>query len=288
MKKNVFQISDRHTVRLGAFRRLAYTEWGKAENPRVAVCVHGMTRNARDFDAFAEALGDSHRVLCIDLAGRGESDWLREANGYMPATYISDIRSLLASLELVEVDWIGTSLGGSLGMLIAGDEGALSRSLVRRLVLNDIGPFLPASGMEPIAERVGRAPNFKDLEEAEEYQRQVCAEWGELNDETWMHLTLHSLRRHGDGGFTYHHDPAIGDALRAHGPMRDIELWPWWRRIECPVLALRGDESKILPAKTAAEMRQDGAEVIEYPGIGHTPSLMAAEQIAAVTDWLRA
>ena len=201
----------------------------------------------------------------------------------MPATYISDIRRLLASLELVEVDWIGISLGGSLGMLISDDEGAVARSLV----LDDIGPFLPASGMEPIAERVGRAPNFENLEKAEEYQRQVCAEWGELNDETWMHLTLHSLRRHGDGGFTYHHDPAIGDALRAHGPMRDIELWQWWRRIECPVLALRGDESKILPAETAAEMRQDGAEVIEYPGIGHTPPLMEAEQIAAVTDWLR-
>ncbi len=287
MRKGHFQIADRYADRLGAFRRLAYTEWGDADNPRVAVCVHGMTRNGRDFDALAEALSASHRVLSIDLPGRGESDWLREAGGYVPATYVSDIRGLLASLGVAEVDWIGTSLGGSLGMLVAGDEDAVARGLVRRLVLNDIGPLLPASGMQPIADRVGRAPDFADLAAAEIYQKQVCAEWGALSDETWMHLTRHSLRPRDGGGFAYHHDPAIGDSLRANGPMRDIELWPWWRRIECPVLALRGAQSNILLAKTAAEMRQDGAKIIEYPGIGHAPSLTVAEQIAAVTDWLR-
>jgi pimeloyl-ACP methyl ester carboxylesterase len=287
MRKGHFQIADRFADRLGDFRRLAYTDWGDAENQRVAVCVHGMTRNARDFDFFAEALSESHRVLCLDLPGRGGSDWLRETGGYTPATYIADIRGLLASLNIDEVDWIGTSLGGSLGMLVAGDEDAVSRGLVRRLVLNDIGPLVPASGMEPIADRVGRAPNFDDLDTAEDYQKQVCGEWGNLSDETWMHLTLHSLRPRDDGGFAYHHDPAIGDVLRANSPMRDIELWPWWRRIECPILALRGAESKILLPETAAEMRQDGAEVIEYPGIGHTPSLIVAEQIDAVTGWLR-
>ena len=287
MRKAHFQIADRYADRLGGFRRLAYTEWGAADNPRVAVCVHGMTRNGRDFDAFAEALSASHRVLCIDLAGRGVSDWLREAAGYSLPTYIADIRGLLASQKLTEVDWIGTSLGGSIGMIIAGDEDAVARGLIRRMVLNDIGPFLPKSGMAPIADRVGRAPNFEDLEAAEVYQRKVCAEWGELSDETWMHLTLHSLRPQDGGGFAYHHDPAIGDALRASGPLQDIEMWPWWRRIECPMLVLRGAESKILPAETAAEMKADGAELIEYPGIGHTPSLTVDEQIAAVTAWLR-
>ena len=288
MRKAHFQIADRHADRLGGFRRLAYTEWGAADNPRVAVCVHGMTRNGRDFDIFAEALSASHRVLCIDLAGRGVSDWLREAAGYSLATYIADIRGLLASQKLTEVDWIGTSLGGSIGMIIAGDEDAVARSLIRRMVLNDIGPFLPKSGMAPIADRVGRAPVFEDLEAAEVYQRKVCAEWGELSDETWMHLTLHSLRPQDGGGFAYHHDPAIGDALRAAGPMQDIEMWQWWRRIECRILVLRGAKSKILPAETAAEMKADGAELIDYPGIGHTPSLMVDEQIAAVVAWLGA
>ncbi len=288
MRKRYFQIADHQAERLGAFRRLAYSEWGDADNPRVAVCVHGMTRNGRDFDALAEALCASHRVLAIDLAGRGESDWLREAGGYVPATYVLDIGALLASLGVAEVDWIGTSLGGSLGMLTAGAEDAVARGLVRRLVLNDIGPLVPASGMAPIAERVGLAPDFDDLAAAEIYQREVCAEWGELSDEAWMHLTLNSLRRRDGGGFAYHHDPAIGAALRAKGAPRDVELWPWWRRIECPVLALRGAQSNILLASTAAEMRRDGAEVIEYPGIGHAPSLMVAEQIEAVTGWLRA
>ncbi len=288
MRKRYFQIADRQAERLGAFRRLAYSEWGDADNPRVAVCVHGMTRNGRDFDALAEALCASHRVLAIDLAGRGESDWLREAGGYVPATYVLDIGALLASLGVAEVDWIGTSLGGSLGMLTAGAEDAVARGLVRRLVLNDIGPLVPASGMASIAERVGLAPDFDDLAAAEIYQREVCAEWGELSDEAWMHLTLNSLRRRDGGGFAYHHDPAIGAALRAKGALRDVEMWPWWRRIECPVLALRGAQSNILLASTAAEMRRDGAEVIEYPGIGHAPSLMVAEQIEAVTGWLRA
>ncbi len=288
MRKGEIEISDRFAERLGAFRRLAYTEWGAADNPRIAICVHGMTRNCHDFDQFAEALGETHRVISVDLPGRGGSDWLRTSDGYHPVTYISDLRTLLASLGATEVDWIGTSLGGSLGMMIAGDEDPVGRGLIRRLVLNDIGPLLPASGMEPIADRVGRAPDFADLEEAEAYQRQVCAEWGELSDETWMHLTLHSLRRKDDGGFAYHHDPGIGDSLRAMGPMRDIELWPWWRRIDCPVLVLRGAESNILLAETAAEMKQDGAEVIEYPGIGHTPSLMVEDQIEAVTAWLNA
>ena len=288
MRKRYFQIADHQAERLGAFRRLAYSEWGDADNPRVAVCVHGMTRNGRDFDALAEALCASHRVLAIDLAGRGESDWLREAGGYVPATYVLDIGALLASLGVAEVDWIGTSLGGSLGMLTAGAEDAVARGLVRRLVLNDIGPLVPASGMAPIAERVGLAPDFDDLAAAEIYQREVCAEWGELSDEAWMHLTLNSLRRRDGGGFAYHHDPAIGAALRAKGALRDVEMWPWWRRIKCPVLALRGAQSNILLAETAAEMRRDGAEVIEYPGIGHAPSLMVAEQIEAVTGWLRA
>ncbi len=288
MRKAHFQIADRYADLLGGFRRLAYTEWGEADNPRVAVCVHGLSRNGRDFDAFAEALCPSHRVICIDLAGRGESDWLREMAGYSPATYLADIRTLLASLKLTEVDWIGTSLGGSLAMLIAGDEDAVARGLIRRLVLNDIGPHVPAGGMEPIAERVGRAPVFDDLEAAEAYQKQACAEWGSLSDETWMHLTLHSLRPQDGGGFAYHHDPVIGDALRAAGAMRDIDLRPWWRRIECPVLVLRGAESNILLAETAAEMKADGAELIEYPGIGHTPSIMVDEQIEAVTGWLRA
>ena len=288
MRNGYFQIADRQAERLGAFRRLAYSEWGAPDNPRIALCVHGLTRNGRDFDALAEPLSTTHRVLAIDLAGRGESDWLRDAGGYAPATYLSDIGTLLASLGVTEVDWIGTSLGGSLGMLTAGAEGGVARGLVRRLVLNDIGPLVPASGMVPIAERVGLAPDFDDLAAAEIYQREVCAEWGELSDEAWMHLTLNSLRRRDGGGFAYHHDPAIGAALRAKGALRDVEMWPWWRRIECPVLALRGAQSNILLAATAAEMRRDGAEVIEYPGIGHAPSLMVAEQIEAVTGWLRA
>lgn len=289
MRERAHRITDVNGPTSGSERQLAYTEWGDSGNPKVALCVHGLTRNARDFDALAGALSASHRVLCVDVAGRGRSDWLSGAEHYRPETYLADLRSLLADLGVSEVDWVGTSMGGVLGMRVAGSKDLAERRVVRRLVLNDIGPFLPAAGMAPIADRVGRAPPFADLAAAETYQKEVCAEWGALTDAQWQHLARHSVRAAEGGGYAYHHDPAIGDAVRAGGPMADVAFWELWDRIACPVLVMRGARSEILLAETPEEMksRGPGATVIELPGIGHAPSLMRDDEIAAVVGWLR-
>lgn len=271
-------------------RKLAFVDWGAAGNERVAVCVHGLTRNSRDFDWLAASLSATHRVLAVDVAGRGRSEWLEQPSGYAIETYIGDIFELLADLGIGEVDWIGTSMGGIMGIAVAGHEDEAVRGAIRRLVLNDIGPFLPSAPMTQLAQRVGRAPLFPDMAAVEAYQHEVCAEWGDLPADRWAHLAEHSVREVEAGGFAYHHDPRIGDVVRAKSPVPDLDIWPVWDRITCPVMLLRGAESAILPADVADEMtrRGPGAERIDYPGIGHTPSMMVEDQIAAVTGGLNA
>lgn len=268
-------------------RRMAYTEWGDAANPRVALCVHGMTRNGRDFDVLAAALAPTHRVLCVDVAGRGKSDWLDDKAGYMVGTYVRDLAGLLGQLGVTAVDWIGTSMGGIIGMTVAASPEPALRPLVRRLVLNDIGPFLPGRGMMRIAEFVGRAPGFADLAAAERYQREINAPWGALSEAQWAHLARHAVRADAAGGYRIHYDPALGEALR-QGPIPDLDIWTLWDEIRCPVFVLRGGESDILLPETAAEMRVrgPGAEVFEVPGVGHAPALMDQAQIGAIRRWL--
>jgi len=270
-------------------RKLGYVEWGDSSNSRVAVCVHGLTRNCRDFDWLARSLAETHRVLAIDVAGRGRSEWPATPAGYALDIYIDDIRELLVHLGIAEVDWVGTSMGGVMGMLVAGSAAADERCLIRKLVLNDIGPFLASAPMTALAARVGHATSFADMGEAEAYQREVCSAWGTLPADRWVRLAEHSVREVESGGYTYHHDPRIGDVVRARMPAPDLDIWPIWDRIECPVLVTRGADSEILSASTASEMtgRGPGATLVEYPGIGHTPSLMVDDQIATVVDWIR-
>jgi pimeloyl-ACP methyl ester carboxylesterase len=175
-------------------------------------------------------------------------------------------------------------MGGLIGMMLAAQPG----SPVRRLILNDVGPFLPAAAVERIAAYVGDAPRFGSVEEAEAYLRRVHARFGPLGPELWRRLAEHSVRRLPDGGFALHYDPAIGASFR-QAPAQDVVLWPVWQRVRCPVLVLRGAESDLLSARTAQEMREGNAEVqvVKIPGVGHAPSLMVPEQIEVVRAWLR-
>lgn len=267
------------------WRRLAYYEWGEARNPRVALCVHGLSRNARDFDWLARGLARSHRVIAVDCPGRGKSERLKDPAGYQQATYIEDVRDLLKHLGIAEVDWIGTSMGGLMGMTAAASDA--SKGMVRRLVLNDIGPFLPGKAMDRIGTYVGRAPLFADLEAAKAYQATVTAEWHALTEAQRDHLARHSVRPHKDGGYEIHYDPAIGAPLHK-GPVPDLNIWERWDAVACPVLVLRGAASEVLLPETAAEMtrRGPGATVVEIPGVGHTPSLMTEGQIGAIARFL--
>ncbi len=267
----------------GGFHRMRYTEWGDSDNPRVLICVHGLTRNGRDFDIFAAAMESDYRVLCPDVVGRGQSDWLSDKAGYAYPQYLADMAVLIARSGAERVDWVGTSMGGLIGMLLA----AQPNSPIRKLVINDVGPFIPRAALQRIATYVGTAPSFANLARMESHIRVVSAPFGPLSDAQWHHLTVHAARRRPDGGYEFAYDPDIAEPFRNHAST-DIDLWPFWERISCPVLTLRGAESDLLLHADAVAMtrRGPGAELLEFAGIGHAPMLMDDSQIEPVRDWL--
>lgn len=263
------------------FLDLAWVEWGPPDGAPV-VCVHGLTRNGRDFDALAEALAAAGRhVLCPDLPGRGRSAWLPDPALYQPPVYVAALAHLLARLE-GEVDWVGTSLGGICGIALAATPG----NPIRRLVLNDIGSHVPRPAMARIRDYLGGDTAFPSLAALEAHLRQVHAPFGPLTDAQWHHLAETSARPAEGGGVRLHYDPAIAEPIRAAEPAA-IELAPYWQHVTAPTLVIRGAESDLLLAETAAEMaRRPGVRIAEIPGCGHAPALMAAEQIALVSEFL--
>jgi pimeloyl-ACP methyl ester carboxylesterase len=263
------------------FHSLAWTEWGPPDGAPV-LCVHGLTRTGRDFDALGGALaGQGRRVLCPDLPGRGESDWLADPNLYQVPTYVAALSHLLARLE-GEVDWVGTSLGAICGIAVAAMPG----HRIRRLVLNDLGFHVPQPAMARIRDYLGGTTDFADLPALEAHLRQVHAPFGPLTDAQWRHLAEVSARPAGGGRMRLHYDPAIAAPIRAAEPMA-LELAPFWQRVTVPTLVIRGAESDLLLAETAAEMaRRPGVRLAEIPGCGHAPALLAADQIALVLEFL--
>ncbi len=266
------------------FHRLHYTEWGSPGDP-VVICVHGLSQNARSFDALADKLAATHHVACLDVVGRGKSDWLENPAGYNYAQYMADANALIARLGVDRVDWVGTSMGGLVGLMLA----AMANSPVRRLVINDIGPFVPQAALKRIGSYMTQDNRFADMAAFEAYLRKVYAPFGLLSDDQWQRIASHGARQNDDGTISPSYDPAIADAFR-QGPMSDVDLWPFWDSITCPTLVLRGADSDILLTETAREMTQRGpnAKVIEFAGIGHAPTLQGGDQIAAVEEFLNA
>jgi pimeloyl-ACP methyl ester carboxylesterase len=268
---------------------MAYREWGDPMAARVVICVHGLTRSGRDFDTLAAALAEAGcRVVCPDVVGRGDSGWLADPAGYGFPQYLADMTVLLARLEVEAVDWVGTSMGGLIGMMMA----AQPENPLRRLVLNDVGPFLPKAALERIAGYVGHDPRFADLAAAEAYIRDVHGGFGALADREWRHLAETSVvaaEAEEDGALRLRYDPGIGAGFRAR-PVEDVDLWAVWDRIAVPSLVLRGADSGLLLPETAAEMTRRGprAELVEIAGCGHAPALMDVSQITLVRDWLSA
>ncbi len=267
------------------FHRIAYTQWGNGHNNRVVVCVHGVTRNGRDFDYLARDLCDDYRVACPDLAGRGHSHWLIDPDDYTLPVYIADMAAMIARLGVERVDWVGTSLGGLIGMALA----AQPNSPINSLVINDIGPFVPCQALKPIADYISREQPFDDFDGLKKYLMEVHATFGKLTDQQWDHLARHSGRRNEDGSWRLHYDPAIAVNFRKSAA-EDIDLWQLWQEIDCPVLILRGEDSRILPRPVAEEMIERGpaADLVEFPGVGHAPALMDEIQIDTIRHWLMA
>jgi pimeloyl-ACP methyl ester carboxylesterase len=264
--------------------RIAYWEHGDPKNQNVLVCVHGLGRCARDFDALAQALSGNYRVICPDVAGRGDSDWLADPMLYHLAQYLGDMVTLIARLDVETVHWAGTSMGALIGMALAG----LPKSPVRRLVVNDAGPVITKVSLERIASYFGMAPVFPDMDAAEKYVRAVSAPFGPHSDAEWRFLTEVVMRKNDGGGLRLHYDPRIAEPFRATLPEKDLELWPLWDAIGCPTLVLRGAQSDLLTRDTCDKMAGRGpkAKVVEIPGVGHAPTLMHADQIDIVKGFL--
>jgi pimeloyl-ACP methyl ester carboxylesterase len=278
---------QRHSVQCATssgLHRVSYLEWGERANPRVLICVHGLTRTARDFDVLARAMKERCRVICPDLPGRGESEWLKNPMEYVVPAYAADMVTLIARLDVEQVDWVGTSLGGMVGMALA----SLPQNPIRRLVLNDVGPLLSAASLKRIGEYVGMALEFPSMEAAEQYIRTVSAPFGPHSDAQWRTLTETVVRPKQGGGFKLHYDPAIAVAFKAAANGKDVDLWPLYDAIRCPTLVIRGEQSDLLSAATARAMGERGpkAKLAELAGVGHAPTLMHDDQVALVRDFL--
>lgn len=277
-----------HTVQClspTGLHRIAYTEWGDARNPRVLVCVHGLSRVGRDFDDLARALCADYRVVCPDIVGRGRSDWLADPTDYQIPQYVADMVTLLARLDADSVHWVGTSMGGLIGVALA----AMPDAPITRLVLNDVGPLLKADALKRIAEYLGQSPVFADFAQAEAYIRAVSASFGLTTDAQWRRLTEVSLVAAAGGGWRLHYDPAIAVPLRTQGSGSvDIDLWHIYDAIRCPTLVVRGAQSDLLDRTTLAAMAIRGphAATIEIPEVGHAPMFMDPGQIDIVRNFL--
>ncbi|EXI90939.1 MAG: Haloalkane dehalogenase [Candidatus Accumulibacter regalis] len=265
--------------------RMAYTEWGERDNPNVLVCAHGLTRNGRDFDELARVMSADYRVICPDVVGRGRSDWLRDPSYYVFPQYVADLMVLLARLDVDRVHWLGTSMGGLIGMWIASQDD----SPISRLVLNDVGPLIPVASLHLIGEYVGRAPRFATYDDAEKYVRLVSEPFGHLTDAQWRHLTECSLQRADDGCLEMRYDPAIGDPFRRQLSAGDVDLWPIYDAIRCPTLVVRGADSAVLTRASLLEMANRGPrpQTVEIPGVGHAPMFLDDVQIGVVRDFLQ-
>ncbi|GAA4335284.1 alpha/beta hydrolase [Pigmentiphaga soli] len=272
--------------------RMAYWEWGDPGNDKVLLCVHGLTRNGRDFDRLARSLCGEYRVVCPDVAGRGASDWLVDPAFYTVPQYVSDMMPLLARLQAATLHWFGTSMGGLIGMGLASLPG----TPISRLVLNDVGPRLDPAALARIGQYVGRHPEFDSVDAALAYLRSVHASFGPHTDDEWSELNRFALRpaEGGQGRWTLHYDPSIAVVFRPMAPevlaAAETTLWQGYASIACPILVVRGAQSDLLGRDTVAEMaaRNPHTHTVEIAGIGHAPTFMHEDQIGLARRFLLA
>ena len=267
--------------------RMAYWEWGDPANDRVLVCVHGVSRQGRDFDVLAGAMKGEFRVVCPDVVGRGESDRLADPVGYALPNYVADMVTLLARLNAKSVAWVGTSMGGLIGMGLAAQPG----SPIGRLVVNDIGPAIDAAGLVRIGGYLGQPLTWATEDEAADYLLTISQGFGPHSREQWLQLTRPMLRKDGER-LRLHYDPAIAVPMRAFtaemAAAGQAALWAAFDMIRCPMLLLRGTDSDLLSRATAEEMTRRGPKprLHEFTGVGHAPTLVAPGQVAVVREFL--
>ncbi|QOY92908.1 alpha/beta hydrolase [Massilia sp. UMI-21] len=271
--------------------RMAYKEWGDPLNPKVLVCVHGVTRVADDFDHLARALCDAYRVVCPDVVGRGRSGRLRDPEHYTVPQYVADMVTLIARVtrdDALGVHWFGTSMGGLIGMMLA----SLEDTPVRKLVLNDIGPVLDQGAIARIGEYIGQDIRFPDFDTGAAYVKAVSMSFGPHTEEEWFKLASDVLRQEPGGEWVRHYDLGLAQPFRAITPEQaagdEAALWSAWDAIRCPTLLVRGEQSDLLSRETAREMCTRGPTpwLVEIPGVGHAPTFVRPDQIAIAREFL--
>lgn len=280
--------------------RMAYWQWGAPGAAHVVLCVHGLTRQGRDFDALAQALarraGGTLRVVCPDVVGRGKSDWLKDPMAYQVPTYVADMLALLAQLHaqsaIETLDWVGTSMGGLIGMGLAGTPKLPLPAPVRRMVLNDVGPAVEWTSIQRIQGYIGQTGRFETLQQAAEAMWAISKSFGPHTPEQWMSLCRPMVKQLPDGALTLHYDPKLGESVRAvtqeAAEQGTAALWQAYDNIRARVLVTRGAESDLLSRETAKAMTQRGprASLVEFPGVGHAPTLVQDNQVEAVALFL--
>jgi pimeloyl-ACP methyl ester carboxylesterase len=268
--------------------RVAYWEWGDPSNPKVLVCVHGLTRQGRDFDVLARAMSDRYRVVCPDIVGRGNSDWLPQPMEYVVPRYVADMVTVLAHVDAASVHWVGTSMGGLIGMGLASLPG----NPIERLVINDIGPVIEPEALARIGAYVGTTRQWSSVDEAADFMWANSSGFGPHTREQWLALTRPMLRPLEGGGWRTHYDPAIAQPFRMLTPEAAAigadALWKAYDAIACPTLLLRGAESDLLSAGTALKMTLRGPRptLRQFKGVGHAPTLIADDQVRMVREFL--
>jgi pimeloyl-ACP methyl ester carboxylesterase len=268
--------------------QMAYQEWGAPDNPNVLICVHGLTRVSGDFDALARVLSTDYRVVCPDIVGRGRSDWLQDPSYYTIAQYVNDLVTLIARLNVDHVDYIGTSMGGLIGICLASFSG----SPIRQLVLNDIGPGMQFSAIKRIGEYIAQSQTFKTFEEAVQFIRMISAPFGPHTDAQWEKIAADVLTKDRQDQWVRNYD--LGLAVPYQGmseqdvKQNESRLWSMYDAITCPTLLIRGQNSDLLSADVAQAMTQRGprATLIELAGVGHAPTLVHEHHITPIRQFL--
>ena len=280
--------------------RMAYWEWnntGNPQHPHVIVCVHGLSRQGRDFDVLASQLSRFARVVCPDVVGRGESDWLADPMGYQVPLYAADMLALLAQLHaqapVETLDWVGTSMGGLIGMALLGQPGLPLPVSLGKLVLNDVGPAIEWGALERIGSYVGKSLHFPNFDSAAAAMRLISEGFGPHTDEQWNQLSLAMVKPDTEAGVVLHYDPRIAAPMaqmtREMAQAGEALLWQLYDQIKAQVLLIRGAESDLLSRRTAQAMEERGPRAFctELQGVGHAPTLVAPGQVALVRQFLQ-
>jgi pimeloyl-ACP methyl ester carboxylesterase len=277
---------------------MAYWQWGNPESSHVVVCVHGLTRQGRDFDTLARALCNRKsgliRVVCPDVAGRGRSDWLKDPMGYQIPAYAADMLALLRQLRPLTLDWVGTSMGGVIGIILAGQAELPLPVPMRRLVLNDVGPAMQWQALQRIAEYLGDTGQYSSVQQAAAALWATSTSFGPHTPAQWLALSAPMVKPMPDhpGCLTLHYDPAIALPFRSVTAQSVAEgealLWQLYDNIRASTLLLRGAQSDLLAPQTALAMTQRGARarLVQFEGVGHAPTLVADEQVQIVASFL--